>query len=264
MVRRLLLSLLVVAVTGCASRKASGPTAPEPQASAAPAPAGGGPSAEATDPAPAATVGADGVITIGGQVVSGPVEAVELLRDRLDDGSLVIADRSNGSEAVMVLVAELRRAGARRVEVVFLDESAPEPTPPGPPVAGSAAPAGEPPPPTTGSLPEIEIENFGLHIGGGPNDDAAKAPIKAAIARHFDELRACYRLVEHPEKGGTYGVDLRIPAEGGKAKLEAQRTGMAGVEFRKCVAEVFERVEFAKPPRGATVISYSVRFGLED
>jgi hypothetical protein len=122
--------------------------------------------------------------------------------------------------------------------------------------SASAAPVVEQP----GSLPEVVVENVGLHIGGGPNDEATKAPFKAAIAEHFAEFRQCYVKVEEPGKGGTFGVDLRIGRDGGQPKVEQPRTSMRGEQFKSCVLRVFSAVEFKKPPRGATVISYSLRF----
>jgi hypothetical protein len=207
-------------------------------------------------------VQADGTIRVDGQPVSGPAEAVEHLRPALDPGSeLELIDQTNGGPSLTGLVAELRRAGTERIVVRFEDPTAA-------PAAGSSDMGSlepvPPPPPGAGSLPEVRVTNVGLHIGGGPNDEAAKAPFKAAVARHFDGLRSCYRLVEKPESGGVFGVDLRIPGQGGKPTIQAQRTGMGGAEFRQCIADVFARVEFEAPPRGPTVISYSIRFDLDD
>jgi hypothetical protein len=130
------------------------------------------------------------------------------------------------------------------------------PTTPGTaPTAADAAPV-------AGSLPEVVIENVGLHIGGGPNDDASKAPIKAAVERRFEDLRKCYVHAEEPEKGGTFGVDLFIGRDGGKPELRQPRTGMKGNAFRECVKTAFASVQFEKPPKGPTVVSYSVRFKL--
>jgi hypothetical protein len=108
----------------------------------------------------------------------------------------------------------------------------------------------------------VKVENVGLHIGGGPNDDAAKAPFVAAVEKQFDGLRACYTKVEDPVKGGTFGVDLHIGRDGGKPKVKQPRTGMKGTGFRDCVVKVFEQVEFEKPKKGPTVISYSIKYSL--
>lgn len=138
--------------------------------------------------------------------------------------------------------------------------------PEAPPVATTEpapVPAPSSPNPVPQSLPEVEVHNVGLHIGGGPNDDATKAPFLKAIESHFDAFRGCYVKVEEPEKGGTFGVDLHIGREGGKAEVKQPRTGMKGTEFRNCVVRVFEGIEFGKPKKGPTVISYSIRYALK-
>jgi hypothetical protein len=106
----------------------------------------------------------------------------------------------------------------------------------------------------------VAVENVGLHIGGGPNDEATKELFREAIAAHFADFRRCYAKVSEPGKGGVFGVDLRIGRDGGRPKIQQARTGMGGKEFRECVTGVFSNVEFEGPPRGPTVISYSIRF----
>jgi hypothetical protein len=111
-------------------------------------------------------------------------------------------------------------------------------------------------------LPELKVENIGLHIGGGPNDPDTKAPFLRAIAERFPEFMDCYRHNEDPVKGGRFGIDLHIPRAGGHPSVEQPRTAMHGPEFRACVSRVFESVAFQKPTHGPTTISYSLRFTL--
>lgn len=138
--------------------------------------------------------------------------------------------------------------------------SAPPTAPP--PTPSATAPTPEPPPAGVESLPEVKVDNVGLHIGGGPNDDASKAPFLKAIEKKFDAFRACYAKVDDPAKGGTFGVDLHIARDGGRAQVKQPRTGMKGTGFRDCVVKVFEEVEFEKPKKGLTVISYSLKYSL--
>jgi hypothetical protein len=112
------------------------------------------------------------------------------------------------------------------------------------------------------ALPELKVENIGLHVGGGPNDAETKAPFQRAIAARFPAFLDCYRKNEDPEKGGRFGIDLHISRAGGHPKLEQPRTAMRGPEFRACVVSVFESVEFEKPKLGPTTISYSLHFTL--
>lgn len=102
-----------------------------------------------------------------------------------------------------------------------------------------------------------------MHIGGGSNDDATKAPYKRAIEPHFDDFRRCYQLVDEPSKGGTFGVDLRIKRDGGRAEVQQPRTGIKGAKFRDCMIVAFSAIEFEKPKTGPTMVSYSVRFDLK-
>jgi hypothetical protein len=109
-------------------------------------------------------------------------------------------------------------------------------------------------------LPALKVENIGLHVGGGPNDADTKAPFQHAIAERFGAFEDCYRKNEDPAKGGRFGIDLHIPRAGGHPQIEQPRTAMRGPEFRACLSTAFESVEFDKPKRGPTTISYSLHF----
>jgi hypothetical protein len=114
------------------------------------------------------------------------------------------------------------------------------------------------------ALPAIELENIGLHIGGGPNDAESKRPFLRAILRRFPAFLDCYRESEEPAKGGRFGIDLHIARAGGHPRVEQPRTALRGAPFRDCLSTVFASVEFERPKRGATTISYSLRFNVLD
>jgi hypothetical protein len=118
----------------------------------------------------------------------------------------------------------------------------------------SAEPTPETPP------KRVIVRNIGLHIGGGPNDAATKAPFKKAIEAAFDEFARCHERAE--TDNGTFGVDLLVSAQGGKAEVSAPRTSMRGDAFRQCVVAAFGAVEFGAPKRGATRLSYSLAFSV--
>lgn len=100
-----------------------------------------------------------------------------------------------------------------------------------------------------------------MHIGGGPNDDVTKEPIKKSVEPHFDAFRRCFAKVDDPAKGGDFGVDVLIEANGGKAKITHPRTALKGEGFEACVVEVFQGIEFLKPKGSKkTMVSYSIRF----
>jgi hypothetical protein len=120
-------------------------------------------------------------------------------------------------------------------------------------VAASVTIAAEP-------LPAVKVSNIGMHIGGGPNDDATKEPIRRSVQPHFDAFRRCFAGVEDPKKGGDFGVDLRIDRAGGKAQVSHPRTALKGKDFKDCVVRTFEAIDFLKPKGGTTTVSYSLRF----
>jgi hypothetical protein len=147
-------------------------------------------------------------------------------------------------------------------------EAAAAPTPAGIEAPGTGAiAAAEPGKPTEGPAaaptPRVRVKYIGLHIGGGPNDKATKAPFERAIAKRFPELVQCYAQVEKPGSTGSFGLDLLVPAVGGHATTSNPRTALPGVAFRECVVHVFETVDFDEPKHGTTKLSYSVRFDPE-
>ena len=145
-----------------------------------------------------------------------------------------------------------------------------------PPSVGAAAPAGSnaptsaetpppppgEPPPGTPSLPAVSVKTIGLHVGGGPNDAAGKAPFLTSLEQHFPDFLRCYRQVSEPGKGGSFGVDLHIDRNGGHARVEQPRSVLAGEPFRACMVGAFEAVEFPQLKK-PFVISYSLRFVVE-
>jgi hypothetical protein len=98
-----------------------------------------------------------------------------------------------------------------------------------------------------------------MHIGGGPNDDANKGPLLASIAPHHDALGRCWdALPDHPTV--EIGVDLHVPAKGGKAKVDHPRATVKDAAFVACAVAVFEQIEFSAPKSGLdTTVSTSVR-----
>jgi hypothetical protein len=101
-----------------------------------------------------------------------------------------------------------------------------------------------------------------MHVGGGTNDAAEKAPFHRALERQFPAFLGCYRQVDDPWSGGSFGVDLKIPRAGGQPTVEQPRTKLRGAGFQECMLSAFAKVQFEKPKAGPTVISYSIRFTL--
>jgi hypothetical protein len=130
---------------------------------------------------------------------------------------------------------------------------------PGAPAA--PLPGGEEPTPDK-ALPELRVEPLGMHVGGGKNDPAEKAPFHRALERQFPAFLECYRLADDPWAGGSFGVDIKIPRAGGAPTLEQPRTKIRGPGFQDCMLAALGKAEFEKPKAGPTVISYSIRFTL--
>jgi hypothetical protein len=108
-------------------------------------------------------------------------------------------------------------------------------------------------------MPDVEVKNIGMHIGGGPNDNETKAPIKTSVEPHFDALKRCYAKAEE-QKQGDVSLDLKIDKAGGKAELQKYKSGIPGDAFKSCVSDLFKEIEFKKPKTGTTIVSYSLRF----
>lgn len=221
------------------------------------------------DPGMEVKVDSDGRAYVAGSPAYKSEDFVRAVQAEKKQSATIYADAKVPHGRVIAVKKELENAGIRHVSVALAGD--PHPEPPMLPSEPVASPPPPPPPPVeptaptppAEALPEVKVESFGLHIGGGPNDDASKRPILDAISKHFDEFRACYVKVQEPAKGGTFGVDLRIGRDGGKAKVEQPRTGMKANEFRECVLDVFKNVTFEKPPKGPTVVSYSLKFSLD-
>lgn len=131
------------------------------------------------------------------------------------------------------------------------------------PTASTAASAASPPIEFAKDAPspKLRVYAIGLHIGGGPNDDATKEPIHASVAPHLETMKRCWPWVDAKElrRAGDFGVDLLIEAEGGRAKVENPR-GVKGEAFHRCMVGVFAAIEFKRPKTGKTLASYSIHF----
>ena len=109
-------------------------------------------------------------------------------------------------------------------------------------------------------LPDVEIKNVGMHIGGESNSAASKRPIRNAIATKYDDMRRCYAKADQPAET-TFGVDMRIDGKGGPPKITNPRNGLRGEGVKACMVAVFESVTFGEQPNKADrMVSYSVRF----
>jgi hypothetical protein len=123
-----------------------------------------------------------------------------------------------------------------------------------PVASASAAPVADAP------IPDVDVKNIGMHVGGGKNDASEKAPIHHSVEPHMDDFKKCFAKVDDPKKGGDFGLDLHVDRAGGKATTSHVRTTIKGDGFKECMVAAFEAIDFDKPKGGTTTVSYSVRF----
>lgn len=151
----------------------------------------------------------------------------------------------------------------------------PEAQPLAPPAPAAAAPPSAAAPPAPAPvvpapaerrgppLPELRVKSFGLHVGGSARDAAARAEYLRVLESGWWRYLDCYRLLDRPGVEGTFGADLQVAGQGGKARVVHPRTKLAGSEFRECMERAFASAHFAPTPSGrAVVLSYSVKFTL--
>lgn len=131
------------------------------------------------------------------------------------------------------------------------------------PLAERRAPVDGRQPDPSRSLPEIRVRHIGLHVGGGPNDEATRRPILRAIEAHERRFLGCYRQVDRPLRGGIYGIDLYVAGRGGSPEVRATRQKLGSEAFDACMQGAFREVRLPRPPR-PTVVSYSLRFDVLD
>jgi hypothetical protein len=238
-------------------------------------------------------LGAEGTLSVDGQRVSDLGKLAELARAAVQSGSvagaaLLVVDGFSPErrhEIVRALVdagfvhVRFARTPAVRAAASQTAPSTAEPAtaspaapavvsapvttaPPASPAAVSATPKAAPSAPTSTSPPKnlVALKSIGLHIGGATNDDETRAPFLRVLESSFDELRACYADLGGTHRSQSFGVDVFIPKSGAPTKVKEVRTRLGDDTFRTCVVGAFERLEFEAPPRGPTMLSYSVRF----
>jgi hypothetical protein len=274
-IESLLVAGACLSAAGCGSSCPAGQGAEYPGASRASSGSGVEVVARAESSA-VVTLDAEGRAWIDAQPVASDGELASRLGERARGGSVTLsADGRVPHGRVISVIEQLRAAGVTRV--AFADSAGAPPAPASTPESVQPPPAAPPeqvtdgPAPAiapasaepAGALPEVIVETVGLHIGGGRNDAAEKAPYLRAIEPHRDGFRACFVKAEEPDKGGTFGADLLIGRAGGRPEVRQPRTGMKGAEFRQCVIRAFEQITFEKPAKGPTMISYSIRYRLK-
>lgn len=198
-------------------------------------------------------------------------------KDERNGGALVRLHEEFSGEVLGALVWELSTAGFEHIIVWRRDSGdppleapaqPPAPAAPAPPepvarapeaVPGEPTPAAAPVTPAPDVEPDASLRTIGLHVGGGPNDDATRGKFIAPIEQQFDALLRCHALAQDRNRNASVGVDLLIPVRGGKASVKDLRTALGSPEFQACIQAAFEQVSFPSVAR-PTMISYSMLF----
>lgn len=170
--------------------------------------------------------------------------------------------RESPPEPAEMAAAEPSNPGGDALAEAELQEGAPE-------EASEAAEKGEEAekpeeteePEETGPLPDVDIRNIGMHIGGEENTAEQKRPIRAEVTKHYDAMRRCYAKAVDPAKSATFGVDMRIPGDGGPPVITKPRSGLKGEGVKECLVAAFEAIQFPRQPNGQPrMVSYSIEF----
>jgi hypothetical protein len=137
---------------------------------------------------------------------------------------------------------------------VVKDEPGEEPTADAPEEPAAPEAPSEP-------VPDVEVRNVGMHIGGEKNTQEQKRPIRSTISKHYDAMKRCWAKADDPPNKATFGVDIRIDGKGGAAKITNPRNGLRGEGVTACMMAVFEAIEFPPQPNSMDrMVSYSVEF----
>ena len=102
---------------------------------------------------------------------------------------------------------------------------------------------------------------MGLHLAAEANREPHRRQLLKLFERNFGAFRRCHADVPEHTDNASFGVDLLIPAAGGRAKVRETRTRLPGDGFRTCMLRVFQSIRFEPPPTARPeIISYSVVF----
>jgi len=132
------------------------------------------------------------------------------------------------------------------------------------PAAAVATPAAAPGPARPRSAPSgppVVLSSMGMHVDGLLNREPHRSRLVRLIEREFPAFKRCHGRAAPHTQGASYGVDLLIPKQGGRAKVQETRTRLEGAGFKVCMREAFEAIRFPAPPsERPEIVSYSVVF----
>jgi len=131
-------------------------------------------------------------------------------------------------------------------------------------IEGDAAAAAKPGAALAPSSPPqraVELQSMGLHLSAEANREPYRRQLLKVFERNFGAFRRCHADVPEHAENASFGVDLLIPAAGGRAKVRETRTRLAGDGFKTCMLRTFQSIRFEPPPTARPeIVSYSVVF----
>ncbi|HVZ31658.1 MAG TPA: hypothetical protein VG963_04485 [Polyangiaceae bacterium] len=133
------------------------------------------------------------------------------------------------------------------------------------PVRAKAEPAKTEPP---RRVDKVELQSVGLHVAGPLNQERTRKQLLKLFEGQFAAFRRCHRSAPEHDYNASYGVDLLVSKEGGKAKVRETRTRLEGETYRgfhSCMERAFQGISFEPMPSGRDeIISYSVLFKVAE
>jgi hypothetical protein len=107
----------------------------------------------------------------------------------------------------------------------------------------------------------VQVVTVGLHVGGAYKDEPSRRHLVGLFEKKFDDFQRCHLLASRHAQNASFGVDLLVPTQGGKATLRQTRTRLTGDGFQGCMQGVFQTIRFGPPPTGRPeIVSYSLLF----
>jgi hypothetical protein len=182
-------------------------------------------------------------------------------------GAAVFSDLPDEPRSSAVFAA-LKRAGfgtvrgVRRAAPPELSAAAPVLTP-APSVAkvpAVAAPA-ETLPEVVSEPRKVEVVTVGLHVARPLGLEPHRSRLLRAFEKEFGAFERCHALASPHAQNASFGVDLLVPARGGRGAVRQTRTRLTGDTFQSCMQRAFETVVFEPPPTARPeIVSYSLLF----
>lgn len=189
-----------------------------------------------------------GAVLFGDPRSGSTLEAVADVLRRAGFATLMEARRSAPLELSALARAErerARRAKERLVAAGVIEGDAP------PPASAAARERGS----------RVELQSAGLHLAGPANKEPARRNLVKLFERNFGAFRRCHSSAPPHTENASFGVDLLVPKEGGRAKVRESRTRLSGAAFKTCMERAFEAIRFEPPVTARPeIVSYSVLF----